>query len=838
MLRVGLRSTACNRPRVWIDPVLLVALALASGAFLVDAPLATALGALGVAGVLRRHLSAGVFVGALVALGMGCARAHWEVAAYEAAYERARSGFRAPERCALEGRVASSPVLSHDRIAFTLSLEAGRCESLRLPAGIGVRLGGGPRDLARGDRVSVIAQIAPIELLHNPGLADPRPFAARRGSVVSGTALDVSIDERGRGPSALIDRARAAVRERILATFAPAAAPLARALVLGENDLDEGDAAAFAKSGLAHLLAVSGTHLVFAVVSIVRAFAAVLVRIERLSAARDVGRAAAVFGMGLAPLYADFAGGSGSAWRAAWMLMAAFAARALGRIPCASRALALSVLTGWVVDPLVAFDVSFLLSAAATAGLLVLGGPLARPCERLRSRPARAFGKAIATTLAAMAPCAPLLAMLGSDLTLAGVFANVIAAPFGELVALPLCLAHAVTAPVPLLEQGVALVASGALLVVRQIAHESAAATWLAFGVPDPNAYQLALCAPLFTGFLLAVLPSGRPGHLCRAWVVAAAVGLGVIEVAARRAGAPEGELRMTALAVGQGDATLVDLPDGSLMLVDAGGALFEGAPDPGERVVVPVLRARRRERIDVLVVTHPHPDHAGGVFAVLDAVSVGEIWLPVSASDDAPALETRLLAEAARRNVPVRGPRALCGRSRAFGGAVVRVLAPCPDSVPGRSINDNSLVVRVELGERALLLMGDAEHEQENALIAHPAIRLRADVLKVGHHGSRTSTSEVLVARVAPRVATVSCGVRNRFGHPSPEVVERLTERGVRVLRTDRHGAIHVRTDGRDMWVGAARPSVPALVERLRAWSLAARVSAARGSSSHSLAP
>src|SRR5690606_23150256 len=156
-----------------------------------------------------------------------------------------------------------------------------------------------------------------------------------------------------------------------------------------------------------------------------------------------------------------------------WMLMAVFAARALGRMTCASRALALSVITGWAFDPLVAFDVSFLLSAAATAGLLVLGGPLGRPCERLRSRPARAFGKAIATTLAAMAPCAPLLAMLGSDLTLAGVLANVIAAPFGELVALPLCLAHAVTAAVPPLEQGVALVASGALLVVRQIAHES-----------------------------------------------------------------------------------------------------------------------------------------------------------------------------------------------------------------------------------------------------------------------------------------------------------------------------------------------------------------------------
>ncbi len=800
--------------------MLLVGLALAAGAFLANAPLATALGALGVAVVLRRHVSWRVFVVASVALGVGFARAHWEVAEYDAAYERARASFREPERCALRGQVTSSPVLGNDRIAFTLFVEEGVCESHRLPGGIGVRLGGGPRELSRRDRVSVIAQLAPLELLHNPGLSDPRLFAARRGSVISGTALDVTIDEPGRGLSALIDCARSAVRERILATFAPAAAPLARALVLGENDLEEEDDTAFKKSGLSHLLAVSGTHLVFAVVSIVRAFAAVLVRIERLSAARDVGRMAALFGMVLAPLYADFAGGSGSAWRAAWMLMAVFAARALGRMTCASRALALSVITGWAFDPLVAFDVSFLLSAAATAGLLVLGGPLGRPCERLRSRPARAFGKAIATTLAAMAPCAPLLAMLGSDLTLAGVFANVVAAPFGELVALPLCLAHAVTAAVPPLEQGVALVASGALLVVRQIAHESAAATWLAFGVPDPNAYQLALCAPLFTGFLLAVLSGGGAGAAWRTWAVAAALGLGLIEIAVRRAGAPTGALPFTALAVGQGDAALVDLPDRSLMLVDAGGALFEGAPDPGERVVVPVLRSRRRERVDVLLVTHPHPDHASGVFAVLEAVPVGEIWFPVSppSSGEPPFLEVRFLAEAARRNIPVLGPRELCGRPRAFGNAVARVLAPCPEPVPGRSINDNSLVVRVELGERAFLLMGDAEHEQEQELAADPAAPLRADVLKVGHHGSRTSTGEALLARVAPRVATVSCGARNRFGHPSPEVMDRLIAAGAQVVRTDRQGAIHVRTDGQGLWVGTTRPTIPVLLRRLRA--------------------
>src|SRR6185436_3183210 len=161
--------------------------------------------------------------------------------------------------------------------------------------------------------------------------------------------------------------------------------PMARALVLGESDLDPDDDEAFRRSGLSHMLAVSGTHLVFAVLSLVRALSAVLVRIEQLSASFDCGRIAAFVGLFLSLLYADFAGGSGSAWRAAYMLSAGLLARALGGLPCASRALGVSFFVGWLRDPLVAFDISFLLSAAATSGLLVLGEPLQKPALRIRS---------------------------------------------------------------------------------------------------------------------------------------------------------------------------------------------------------------------------------------------------------------------------------------------------------------------------------------------------------------------------------------------------------------------------------------------------------------------
>jgi competence protein ComEC len=489
------------------------------------------------------------------------------------------------------------------------------------------------------------------------------------------------------------------------------------------------------------------------------------------------------------------------------MLSAAMLARAFARLPCPSRALGASLLLGWLCDGLVVFDISFLLSAAATTGLMLLGEPLNRPCERLNSRVARWLGGAIATTLAAMIPCAPLLALLGSDITLAGVFANVLAAPLGEAIALPLCLAHALSAPLQALESGIALVASGALLVVRAIARESAAQRWLAVPVPEPSAYHLALVAVLLAQVVLWRGSVERALGWLRWWLVSGALGLLVVELAARAQGAPRGVLRMTALSVGQGDSTLVDLPDGKLMLIDGGGAP-EGGPDPGARVVLPTLRARRRPRLDVVVLSHPHPDHFGGLLSVLRNVEVGELWdSGQGALEGAGPIYAELLRVAAERGVRVLGPKELCGAPRDFGPARISLLGPCPGIIRGRNANDNSMVLRATLGKRSFLLMGDAEAEEERELVHAHGRALDSDVLKVGHHGSRTSSGDELLSAVSPRLATISCGVRNRFGHPVPKVMARLTAHGAHVLRTDRDGALQITTDGESLTWARAYP-------------------------------
>jgi beta-lactamase superfamily II metal-dependent hydrolase len=160
------------------------------------------------------------------------------------------------------------------------------------------------------------------------------------------------------------------------------------------------------------------------------------------------------------------------------------------------------------------------------------------------------------------------------------------------------------------------------------------------------------------------------------------------------------------------------------------------------------------------------------------------------------------LLHELRTRGARVLGPSQLCGRAAAFGGAHVEVLWPCPRHDPGFDANDNSLVIRVRFGRRSFLFVGDAEAHAERELVRTRAGALRSDVLKVGHHGSRTSTSQAFLSAVAPRLAVISAGASNRFGHPHPEVVHRLRAARVPPIVLSRDGGTVVGTDGSALWV------------------------------------
>ena len=258
--------------------------------------------------------------------------------------------------------------------------------------------------------------------------------------------------------------------------------------------------------------------------------------------------------------------------------------------------------------------------------------------------------------------------------------------------------------------------------------------------------------------------------------------------------------LTVTFLDVGQGDAALVRLPGGQIVLIDAGGAPGVAAFDIGERVVRPALWALGIRRLTAFVVSHGDPDHIGGAAAVMDSFAPGTIWAGIPVPGH--RLLLTLEEEAARRGS--RWLRLTRGDDWHAGEVEVRVAhPPQPDWERRQVRNDDSVVLTMRYDRTMFVFTGDVGRAVEDGIARtiDPAQRV---VLKVGHHGSVTSTTDIMLTRLRPTLAVVSAGRHNRFGHPARAVLDRLAAAGAQVLRTDEEGAIAVDTDGRDLRVAS----------------------------------
>ncbi len=318
------------------------------------------------------------------------------------------------------------------------------------------------------------------------------------------------------------------------------------------------------------------------------------------------------------------------------------------------------------------------------------------------------------------------------------------------------------------------------------------------FRIPAPLLGQsLTFCALLAAAIAMARLAvsSGFRWPRFAAW--AALLLAAVVAVLPRPVDHPRDALLVEAIDVGQGDSLLLITPNGKTLLVDGGG--HGGGPhqapqdfDIGEEVVSQVLWSRGIRHLDVVALTHAHSDHMGGLPAVLRNFHPAELWV---GNNPRGGLYDALLDEAAGLHIRVRSLQA--GDAFAFGPTQVSVLAPFRDYQPGAEPgNNDSLVLRVAYGATSVFLEGDAEAPIEQAMLAEPG--LASTLLKVGHHGSITSTRPEFLNRVAPQCAVISCGLRNRYGHPRIEVLKALEAAKVRTFSTDINGVACFRLDGK----------------------------------------
>jgi len=645
------------------------------------------------------------------------------------------------------------------------------------------------QELPLGSRVSLVAKVAARAEFRNPEFAsrwpDTRPTVRARAVAAS----PVRIDDVG-WLSRALHAMRGAIRARFDATLGPPHAGIARALLLGEasavaSDLND----AIRNAGVSHVLAVSGMHVTVLVGGL-----ATLVRLLwlrcRLALYWEARRAAALFGAILAPLVASLCGGSPSAVRAAITSTFMFALVALGRRPAVLAVSAFAVGVHIALEPRDAEHPGFVLSVVATAALLTASNGTHQGVV-----------KALLESWRAWISTAPFLVLCFGGTTLVSILANVVLLPLGGLL-IPIAVAQLLGALLGvdawLGTRGLFSAASGAFVGASRLC----ASLDPGLQLPAPSPLQLlALCA-LAAAWLLAESWRVRLGTTVVALTVVVAA-----ECWDATSPAP-GQLQVLFLDVGQGDGALVQTGEGRTMLIDAGGAV-NGGPDPGQASVLPMLSALRVKALDVVVMSHPHPDHYGGLEAVLNSLPVRELWDTGQAEAEGGAGAQRIVALARARGVKVRRPGELCDRAQALGSASLLVLAPCPGFDDAYGPNDNSFVIRMRHGQRSFLFTGDVEHAAEDALVQRRAGALASDVLKVAHHGSRTSSTGGLLRAVAPWLSVVSAGRANRFGHPHQDVVQRLSTAGRHTLRIDQVGGVRVWSDGERLTVSAWDPKV-----------------------------
>lgn len=730
-------------------PLVPVAVAFAAG--IVAAPAATSTGAwatltiaAGTAGALlaRPRLFTAATVAALVAVGaLGALRALEPPAPAD---HVSRLGL--PRLARVEGRLVEEPTRwPSERTRLTLDID--RIDDEPRSGTVSVTAYGLTPPLAPGQRVSVEARLDRPLGFRNPGTFDHAERLRRRAVTVVGTARGERLTTLDDPDPAWSVRLRRRAVGLMSEALPPVSAALLAGLLLGERaNLPPEVDATFRRAGVYHVLAVSGFNVAL-VASTVWALLALAQAPRRVAA---LGALVAVVG------FATVVGPQPSVLRATLTAGLVLLALLVERDASVLNSLALASLVILAARPADLHDPGFQLSFAATAGIVLAPLPRGR------------LATAVAVSAAAQLAVLPIGLAHFNQISTVAVLANLAVVPLAGLATVLGLVAIAAAAVSATIAGWLFAAVWPVLLALRGFAAVAAAIPGAVVYAPAPG--------PVAVGCYVAGLALGllawrqRATHRRRAWRIGAAgaaLATGSALLTLWPVLAPtDGRLRVTVLDVGQGDAIVIEGPDGRTVLVDAGG----GGPyrlDAGERVVAPFLWNRGILRLTAAVVTHDDADHAGGMAAVRARFTIRETW------------------NGAREAGPL-----------ALGGAV---LTPLAAGTEGR--NDAARILRVDFGLVSFLLASDLEGPGEEALLASGA-PLRATVLKVAHHGSRTSSTPALLAAVHPAAAVISVGARNVYGHPDATVVARLAAAGADVYRTDRDGAILLSTDGRTLTI------------------------------------
>lgn len=715
----------------------------------------------------------------------------------------------ARSRVVLEGTVLEPPRLFPEKARLYVQVE-----KLIDPAGtqivhekIQITIYGNMAEFSPGARIRFPARLSPFKNFNNPGQYDYVRAMELRGLVCSAAVADGrSIVPMGQGdlgfPLQALEKIRTPLREFFRQNLALRDQALMRALLLGEQqEIDPETREYFNKTGLGHILAVSGFNIALVAGLVFFPLKWLLARFYGLALALDTRKAAAVLTAFPVILYTGLSGLEYSSQRAMIMVLAYLFSIVIGREKDLWSTLALAALVILAINPYAIFSISFQLSFTAVIGLLWLTPAMLNKIPALP--PADTGYKkiikylyqstfaALAVTLGASILVLPLTSYYFYRTSLVVVPANLTVLPFFSFWIIPLGLLAALLLPLaPGLANLVLQVAAwglqAAMAVIRFWADFEYSAVWTI----RPNGLEIALFyALLFFFFFFRRWAWCRVGLLLVILIAGADAGYWLYQTRFDRS------LRVTYFDVGQGNAALVQFPGRERMLIDGGG-FFQDDFDVGRMVLAPALLSSKIGKIDYLVLTHPEADHMNGLRFIAAHFKPKEFWWNGTPGKELSYRELlRILDD---RNVKKNSPPDLQA-TREIAGVKIQVLHPLREppadtaSGPVLSFNDQSLVLRLEYTGQSFLFPGDLEKKGEELLTARLNQNLQSTVLLACHHGSKSSNSESFLSAVKPKWCIISAGSRNAFGFPNAGVLKRLEQLGCQTLRIDQVGAVRV---------------------------------------------
>ena len=730
----------------------------------------------------KNTAAAGLALAATAFLGAALFSAH------ERAYEESpimRADFI--DYADFSGTLIQSPSRGRDRFYLLLHVDRVRIrgQEERITGNIRISvLNPDPErnspELYIGDRVSVAAQLLPrteflnfIKDSHEDYL---KAQNIHRRAFAKSPLLVEKIPGTGRKTALrLVSRLRHSLQDKIEEAFtAPETRTLSQegavleALLLGERGrMDQAVNLSLQQSGLFHLIAISGAHI--AIITALLFLVLKWVRVPR--------RASYAVLIVLLIFYALLVEGKASVFRATIMALVFLTAQLIWRDANILNAIALSGFALLLFNPFNLFDLGFILTYVSTLAIILYFKRVLAILPRL---PLKA-SEMMAMSLPAQLGVLPFIAASFNRVTFASLILNYAAVP---LIGVIMAAGYAFFILAYLSHPLARLLAAGLRLLIAFFlwtTHGLDGVSWASFRIPAPAALTIAGYSLFFLLFLVRSKSRAfRRGRLAGFVVFFVVLITHPFPSSSRH-------LRLTFIDVGQGESILVEFPGRQKMLIDGGGTP-DGAFDIGERVVSPVLWSKGIKKIDILVLTHGHPDHLNGLISVARNFRVGEFWQP-GASDMGPSypeLIKALSPSARRREIS-------CGYVRRMGAVTVETLHPAQNApMSALASNDGSLVLRLVFGPHAVLLPADIGAQAEDQILRN-RLDIRCTVLKSGHHGSRSSSSKAFLAAVSPQVVVISAGRGNIYGMPHPEVLERYEKIGARVFRTDMDGAVEI---------------------------------------------